>query len=61
MIRENVQEGVFKDLTVKNDMLKFRHLLCVPQVAEVKDDIMKEAHYTPYIAHPGSTKMYQDL
>ena len=26
-----------------------------------KNEIMSEAHETPYTAHPGSTKMYQDL
>jgi len=30
----------------------------VPDVAEIKEEIMQEAHCTPYTAHPGSTKMY---
>jgi len=33
----------------------------VPKVAEIKKEIIKEAHCTPYTIHPGSTKMYQDL
>ena len=42
-------------------MLRFEHQLCVPEIAEIKERIRKEAHSTPYTAHPGSTKMYQDL
>ena len=37
--------------------LKFGQRLC----AELKDEIMKEAHCTPYTANPSSIKMYQDL
>jgi hypothetical protein len=27
----------------------------------MKEDILKEAHHTPYIIHPGALKMYKDL
>jgi hypothetical protein len=27
----------------------------------VKMDILREAHRTPYMVHPGDTKMYQDM
>jgi len=33
----------------------------VPQKSDVKRDIMREAHQTPYTIHPGETKMYRDL
>ena len=33
----------------------------MPQKAEVKMDILREAHRTPYTVHPGETKMYRDL
>jgi hypothetical protein len=39
----------------------FRGRLCVPQKSEVKMDILREAHRTPYMVHPGETKMYQDM
>ena len=42
-------------------MLKFEHQLCVSEIVEIKEKIMKGAHITLYIAHLGSTKMYQDL
>ncbi|WVZ52440.1 hypothetical protein U9M48_003495 [Paspalum notatum var. saurae] len=30
-------------------------------VAHVKEDILREAHHSHYIVHPGENKMYQDL
>ena len=39
----------------------FNGRLCVPNVKELKDLILKEAHDTLYSIHPGGTKMYQDL
>ncbi|KAL0411737.1 UNVERIFIED_CONTAM: Transposon Ty3-G Gag-Pol polyprotein [Sesamum latifolium] len=35
--------------------------MCVPNVEELRTEIMHEAHYAPYAMHPGSTKMYRDL
>ena len=35
--------------------------ICVPNVEEMKKEIMHEAHFAPYVMHPGSTKMYKDL
>ena len=58
---KKVQEGELKEFRIEDDVLRFRRRLCVPDVAEIKEEIMQEAHCTPYTAHPGSTKMYQDL
>ena len=33
----------------------------MPNVGELRRDILEEAHQTPYTIHPGATKMYQDL
>ena len=41
--------------------LWFQDRLCVPDVTEIRDVILREAHETPYSIHPGSTKMYMDL
>ena len=35
--------------------------LCVPDVDELRKEIMEEAHFFAYSIHPGSTKMYYDL
>jgi hypothetical protein len=39
----------------------FRNRICVPEIKELRDTILKEAHDSAYSIHPGSTKMYQDL
>jgi hypothetical protein len=41
--------------------LWFQNRICVPDIPEIKEVILKEAHQTPYSIHPGSTKMYMDL
>lgn len=40
---------------------RYKGRVCVPDDKEVKSSIMREAHTTPYLLHPGSTKMYNDL
>ena len=35
--------------------------LCVPDVGDVRREIMEEAHSTAYAMHLGSTKMYHTL
>ena len=35
--------------------------LCVPDVDELRKEIMEEAHFSAYSIHPGSTKMYHDF
>ena len=37
------------------------HRLCVPDVGELKKEIMEETHSFAYAMHPGSTKMYHTL
>jgi hypothetical protein len=39
----------------------FKKRICVPEIKEVRETILKEAHDSAYSIHPGSTKMYQDL
>ncbi|KAA0037903.1 hypothetical protein E5676_scaffold487G00680 [Cucumis melo var. makuwa] len=35
--------------------------LCVPNIGELKNAILEEAHSSAYAMHPGSTKMYRTL
>ena len=50
------------DFQVSEDgILKFQGRLCVPDNAELKEEILSEAHRSNYSIHPGSTKMYQNL
>jgi hypothetical protein len=39
----------------------FKNRICVPEIKELREIILKEAHDSAYSIHPGSTKMYQDL
>ena len=57
-----VREGRVGPFTIDGTgVVRFQGRICIPQKAQVKDDILKEAHRTPYIIHPGETKMYHDL
>ena len=35
--------------------------LCVPDVGELRQNILAEAHNSRYPIHPGATKMYHDM
>ena len=35
--------------------------LCVPDVGDVRKEIMEEAHSSAYAMHPESTKMYHTV
>jgi hypothetical protein len=39
----------------------FKNRICVPEIKELRETILKEAHDSAYSIHPRSTKMYQDL
>ena len=45
----------------EENSLWFQGRICVPDIPEIKEIILREAHQTPYSIHPGSTKMYMDL
>jgi len=55
-IRGKVQRGELKEFSIEENVLKLGHRLCVPDVAEIKKVIMKEAHCTPYTTHTENTK-----
>ena len=42
-------------------MLRFRGRSCVPDVEEIRKDLLREAHHSVYASHPSGTKMYHDL
>ncbi|CAL8153028.1 unnamed protein product [Prunus armeniaca] len=45
----------------EEDGLRYLGKFYVPEIPELKNEILHEAHYSSYTIHPGSTKMYQDL
>ena len=42
-------------------LLRFASRIWVPNVQELRREILHEAHSSRYSIHPGSTKMYRDL
>jgi hypothetical protein len=42
-------------------VLCYKGMICVPNVKELKDKILREAHESAYSIHPGGNKMYHDL
>ena len=45
----------------RDGTMRFGDYLCVPNDEDLKKELMIEAHCTPYLVHPGSSKMFQDL
>jgi hypothetical protein len=42
-------------------VLWYKGRICVPNIKELKDKILREAHDSAYAIHPGGTQMYHDL
>jgi hypothetical protein len=42
-------------------VLWYKGRICVPNVKELKDKILREVHESAYSIHPGGSKMYHDL
>jgi hypothetical protein len=61
-IKRNVKEekspGFLED---EEGVLCFKGRICVPDIKELKDKILPEAHESAYFIHPVGNKMYHDL
>ncbi|KAL5572668.1 hypothetical protein UlMin_022265 [Ulmus minor] len=61
-LKERVLEGKEAEFSVSTDgILHYKGRLCIPDDVEIREQLLSEAHATPYSVHPGATKMYQDL
>ena len=61
-IRKELEDGSVLDFEIDgHGILRFKHRICVPDSAELKQTILEEAHRSKYAMHPGITKMYNDL
>ena len=61
-LKYEILSGKKVDFQLSEDgVIRFRSRLCVPDNAEIKRTILREAHCSPYSIHPGTTKMYKDL
>ena len=41
--------------------LRYRGRVVVPQLIDLREEILREFHCSRFVVHPGDTKMYQDL
>ena len=45
----------------EDGVLRYQNRLCVPNVDNLRSNILAEAHGSRYSIHPGAAKMYHDL
>jgi hypothetical protein len=57
-IKEEKSPGFSED---EGGVLWYKGRICVPNIKELKDKILQEAHESAYSIHPGGNKMYHDL
>ena len=62
-IRDRVQLGTADEgLAIHTDgSLQYRGRVVVPQLMELRKEILREFHCSRFVVHPGGTKMYHDL
>ena len=62
-IRDQVQSGTGdKGWTIHtNGSLWYRGRVVVPQLTDLREEILREFYCSRFVMHPGGTKMYQDL
>ena len=62
-IRDRVQSSTGDEgWTVHaNGSLRYRGRVVVPQLTDLRKEILREFHCSRFSVHPGGTKMYQDL
>ena len=62
-IKDRVQSGMGDEgWTVHADGgLRYRGMVVVPQLTDLKEEILREFHCSRFAVHPGGTKMYQVL
>ena len=60
--REEAEKQISTNFKVSPDgTLLFKGRTCILDTPEIKEQLLEEAHQTPYSMHIGVTKMYQDL
>ena len=59
---EKIREGKFTDLNLDDEgILWISGRLGVPDVDNLREEILEEAHFTAYSIHPSATKMYHSI
>jgi hypothetical protein len=57
-IKENKSPGFLED---EEGVLWYKGRICVPNIKELKNKILREVHESAYSIHPRGNKMYHDL
>ena len=61
-LRAEIEGGKKPEFLIRDDGVIVRgSQMCVPEIDELKREIIEEAHSSAYAMHPGSTKMYNTL
>ena len=61
-MKDRVQQGKNEQFALRHDgLLSINGCVCVPNIKELKEKILNEAHYAPYAMHHRRTKMYRNL
>ncbi|KZV33820.1 hypothetical protein F511_28728 [Dorcoceras hygrometricum] len=61
-LKAQVAEGKTPDLQEDQEgILWMKGRLWVPDINNLRQEVMSEAHRSKFSIHPGSTKMYRDL
>jgi hypothetical protein len=61
-IKRNIKEEKLPGFSEDDaGVLWYKGRICVPNIKELKDTILHEAHESPYSIHPVGNKMYHDI
>ena len=62
-IRDRVQFGTGDEgwAIHINGSLWYRERVTIPQLTDLREEILREFPYFQFVVHPGGTKMYHDL
>ena len=62
-IRDRVQLGLADESWTVHTYgsLRYGGQVVVPQLTDLRKEILREFHYSRFVVHPGGTKMYRDL
>jgi hypothetical protein len=61
-IKRNIKEEKSPDFSEDDEgVLRYKGRICVPNIKELKDKILREAHKSAYSIHPRGNKMYHEI
>ena len=60
-IMNEIKEGHESEFEISDGLLKIKGRVCVPNVENLRKEILDEAHSSVYAMHPSATKMYHTI